>query len=286
MSIAENTMVVNLQIACWSGYKLDKAMSQKVTEDANADNDAARVNKHLVPKESLKEIISAVGALRTHFYANTLPWGDNGDRLLPRLRYMDFMQEHGQHRQTFSNAVEEFLTRKYLEARDQAEFRMGDMFNPNDYPPAEALRRKFSVNLDIHGVATAKDFRVDMNKAEVDSIKRQIEEKNQERVTAAVADVWTRLNETINHFADRMAGDSVFKEATVRNLEAIVEMLPAMNITNDPKLEELRQDINDSLIGYTAKELRKDDAVRAVAAKEAKRIADQMAGFMAAFNQE
>jgi hypothetical protein len=286
MSIAENTMVVNLQIACWSGYKLDKAMSQKVTEDANADNDAARVNKHLVPKESLKEIISAVGALRTHFYANTLPWGDNGDRLLPRLRYMDFMQEHGQHRQTFNNAVEEFLTRKYLEARDQAEFRMGDMFNPNDYPPAEALRRKCSVNLDIHGVATAKDFRVDMNKAEVDSIKRQIEEKNQERVTAAVADVWTRLNDTITHFAARMAGDSVFKDATVRNLETIVEMLPALNITNDPRLEEIRQDINDSLIGFTAKELRKDDVVRAVAAKDAKRIADQMAGFMAAFNQE
>ena len=283
MSIANNTMVVNLQISMWSGYKLDKGMSQRVTTEANADADAARVNKHLVPKESLKEIITAAGSLRTHFYERTLPWGDNGDRLLPRLAYADFVQEHGRLEQEFHNAVDNFINQKYLAARDQAEFRMGQMFKPDDYPEAEQLRRRFSVNLDVHGVPTGRDFRVDMDQLTLDALRQQIEAKNDERVGVAMRDVWERLATVINHFADRMGSDAVFRDSTVHNLEELVELLPALNVTNDPTLEQIRRDITDTLVGYTPKDLRKDTAVRAAAAQESRRIADQMAGFMQAF---
>lgn len=283
MNISDNTMIVNLQISTWNGYKLDKTLSQKVTSEAQAETDAARVNKHLVPKEALKEVVTTMGAIRTHFYEKTLPWGDNGDRLLPRLAYMDFVQEHGRLCSEFDSAVEQFLTVKYLAARDQAEFRMGGMFKATDYPEPSVLRRKFAVNLDVHGVPTGQDFRVTMNAGDVDLIRQQIEEKNQERLTNAVRDVWGRLSETLGHFATKMSEDAVFRDSTVSNLEELVELLPALNITGDPGLEQIRQDIKDSLVGYTPKELRKDSAVRAAAAQESKRIIDQMAGFMAAF---
>jgi hypothetical protein len=283
MSIANNTMVVNLQISVWSGFKLDKGMTQKVTSAANAAADAARVNKHIVPKESLKGIITAQGALRTHFYTNTLPWGDNGDRLLPRLSFMDFMQAHGKLNEEFNNAVDNFVHEKYLRARDQAEFRMGEMFRSEDYPEPEQLRRRFAVNLDIHGVPTGHDFRVDMDTNTVDMLRKQIEEKNQERVTSAMRDVWDRLADVLGHFANKMSDDSVFRDSTVKNLEELVDMLPALNVTGDPQLEQIRQDITDTLIGYTPKDLRKDMAVRQAAAQESKRIIDQMSGFMGAF---
>ena len=283
MSIANNTMVVNLQISMWSGYKLDKGMSQRVTSEANAAADAARVNKHIVPKESLKEIVTAAGSLRTHFYARTLPWGDNGDRLLPRLAYTDFVQEHGRLEQEFHNAVDNFIKEKYLAARDQAEFRMGEMFRAEDYPEADQLRRRFAVNLDVHGVPTGRDFRVDMDKQTTDMLRQQIEEKNAERVGTAMRDVWERLSTVLTHFANKMGEDAVFRDSTVKNLEELVEMLPALNVTEDPELEKIRQDITDTLIGYKPKDLRKDTAVRQAAAKESRRIADQMASFMGAF---
>ena len=283
MSIANNTMVVNLQISMWSGYKLDKGMSQRVTSEANAAADAARVNKHIVPKESLKEIVTAAGSLRTHFYARTLPWGDNGDRLLPRLAYTDFVQEHGRLEQEFHNAVDNFIKEKYLAARDQAEFRMGEMFRAEDYPEADQLRRRFAVTLDVHGVPTGRDFRVDMDKQTTDMLRQQIEEKNAERVGTAMRDVWERLSTVLTHFANKMGEDAVFRDSTVKNLEELVEMLPALNVTEDPELEKIRQDITDTLIGYKPKDLRKDTAVRQAAAKESRRIADQMASFMGAF---
>ena len=134
----------------------------------------SRGARHLVPKESLKEIITAAGSLRTHFYERTLPWGDNGDRLLPRLAYADFVQEHGRLEQEFNNAVDNFIKEKYLAARDQAEFRMGEMLKAEDYHEAEQLRRRFAVNIDVHGVPTGRDFRVDMDQQTTDMLRQQI----------------------------------------------------------------------------------------------------------------
>lgn len=283
MSIATSTMVVNLQISMWSGYKLDKGMSQRVTSDAGADADAARVNKHIVPKESLKDIVTAAGALRTHFYTHTLPWGDNGDRLLPRLAYTEFVQAQGALVAKFDEAVDEFLNNKYLAARDQAEFRMGAMFKDSDYPRVDQLRSRFAVNMDVHGVPTGHDFRVDLDTLTTDTLRKQIEAKNTERIGEAMRNVWERLATVVNHFATKMGEDSVFRDSTVGNLEELVEMLPALNITNDPELEQIRQDLLDTIVGYAPKDLRKDSAVRTAAAKESRRIADQMASFMSAF---
>lgn len=283
MSITKQAMVLNLQIGIWQGYRLDKDASKKVTEDANADYDAARVNKHLVPKQALRPVITAANAVRLHFYDKTLPWKDNGDRLLTRMMYMDFIERHEELVGTFKDAVDEFLDTAYPAARDQAEFRMGDLFKQEDYPSVEALRRRFYINLDIDAVTEAGDFRVEMEQSELDTVRKSMEEALQERIGRAMRDVWERLADTLGHFAKKMGSEEIFRDATVRNLREIVELLPGLNVLNDPDLERIRQTIDAKLGGYEAKDLRKDPAVRAAAAKEADEIMESMRGFMNAF---
>ena len=134
MSITTKAMVVNVQIGVWMGHRLDKEATRNLTEKANADDDAARVNKHLIPKAAFKDITSTSNAIRSHFYAKTLPWKDNGDRLLTRAMYLDFMAEHAALADKFDAAVEQFLTRDYISAVEQAGFRMGALFDLSDYP--------------------------------------------------------------------------------------------------------------------------------------------------------
>jgi len=55
----DNALVVNLNISMWSGHKLDKAKTSEVNHNANADSDASRVNKHLVSKTSMADIVNA-----------------------------------------------------------------------------------------------------------------------------------------------------------------------------------------------------------------------------------
>lgn len=283
MSIVKECMTANLQIGVWMGYRLDKEASRNVTEQANANPDAARVNKHLVPKEALKPIVSAASAMRAHFYDKTLPWKDNGDRLLTRQLYMSFIEEHSRLRDAFHGTVKEFLYQTYPAARERSEFRMGDLFKDDDYPSVSALRSKFYINLDIDAVTEAGDFRVALDQDTLTNVRSDMEQAMQQRIGRAMGDVWARLSTTLEHFAAKMSSDEVFRDATVRNLEEIVELLPALNILNDPELERIRADIAASLVGYAPKDLRGDKAVRSVVAGEAQRIMGDMRGFMNAF---
>lgn len=283
MSIATKAMVLNLQIGIWQGYRLDKEASRKVTEEANANADAARVNKHLVPKEALKPVVSAANAVRSHFYEKTLPWKDNGDRLLTRALFTSFIETHEQLVGAFEDAVDDFLKTAYPAARDQAEFRMGDLFKPDDYPSPLSLRHRFYINMDIDAVTEAGDFRVTMDQDQLDSVRASMEKALQDRMGKAMRDVWERLADTLGHFANKMGSEDVFRDSTVRNLEEIVDLLPGLNVLDDPDLEAIRADIHAKLIGYEPKDLRKDPATRSAAAKEAAEIMERMSGFMNAF---
>ena len=283
MSITAKAMVLNLQIGIWQGYRLDKEASRNVTLQANAESDAARVNKHLVPKSALKDVVSASNAVRTHFYAKTLPWKDNGDRLLTRVMFLDFIQEHERLKQEFHDAVHNFLTVGYPAARDQAEFRMGELFKPDDYPSPAQLQHRFYVNMDIDAVTEAGDFRVSLDDEHAASVRGQMEKAMQDRIGRAMQDIWARLSEVVGHFAKTMSeSDKVFRDSTVKNIEELIELIPGLNVLDDPTLNAMEQEIRAKLTGLDPKDLRKKPEVRTQAAKDAEDIMARMAGFMAA----
>jgi hypothetical protein len=280
-------MVCNLQIGIWQGYRLDKEASRKVTSQANADTDAARVNKHLVPKEALKDVVAASSAVRTHFYAKTLPWKDNGDRLLTRILYMDFIQEHGELVHAFDDAVQQFLTTAYPAARDQAEFRMGSLFKPDDYPSASELRRKFYINMDIDAVTEAGDFRVSLDQEHATEVRGKMERAMNERIGRAMQDIYVRLSDVVGHFAKTMnEADKVFRDTTVTNITELVDLIPGLNVLDDPQLNQLGAEIKAKIAGVDPKDLRRNKEVRSQAARDAEAIMAKMSGFMSAIAPE
>ena len=284
MSITENCMIVNLSISQWHGHRLDKEASRDLTARAGADSDSARVNKHLIDKKALKPIIEAANKVRTHYYTATLPWRDNGDRLLTRKMFTDFMSEHHALVGEFNRKVEDFITDDYPRERERAAFRMGDLFNPDDYPSADMIRRKFAINLDMDIVSDAKDFRVQLDKDETDRIRSNIAETMNRRANDAMQHVWQRLAETLGKFAERMSDEkAVFQYTTVSNLDDLVAALPKLNLMDDPDLDALTKALEERVIGHTADELRSDAKTRARVADEASKIMDEMAGFMSAF---
>lgn len=284
MSIVNECMIVNVRINMWLGYRHDKAASQALVAQAHAEADAARVNKHIIPKEALKDIVSAATAVRTHLYTKTMPWKDNGDRLLTRKLHFKFMEEHNDLVANFDSAVDSFLKNAYTQERERAAFRMGTLFNENDYPTVSELRRKFAIALDIDAVTTANDFRVQMDEKAREQVRQSMEAAMQDRVNRALGDVWTRLAEKLGHYAKTMSEeDKIFRDTTVTNLEEIVDMLPDLNIFGDKQLAQMGEEIREKLIGYTPEQLRKEPGTRAYVAEEAQNIMSVMGGYMKAF---
>jgi hypothetical protein len=278
-------MIVNLQIGVWMGYRLDKEESRKVTESNGADADAARVNKHIIPKEDMKAITAAGNQVRTHFYTNTLPWKDNGDRLLTRKRYMPFIETHEKLVGNFKDAVNEFVNTLYPRAVARAEFRMGSLFKEDDYPEARELQRKFFCNLDIDAVTMPEMLKGCFEDKEAyEKAKADAEAAMQARTVKAVGSLWGQLAEMLSHLGSKLADENaIFRDSTITNLQELVDMMPDLNFTNDPNLTRIANEIEQTMLGYEVKDLRKDGKVRKAAALDAKKILDDMGGFMAAF---
>lgn len=283
-ALTTKAMIVNLSSGLWQGYRLDRDASRKVTEDAGATSDAARVNKHLVPKEALAAVVTAQNLIRTHFYANTLPWRDNGDRLMTRKLFLTFIPEHERLKAAFEAEVQKFLDDDYPSAITKAEFRMGTMFKREDYPAVSDLRRRFYVTLDIDAISTAGDFRVEIDEEHAAKVRATMEAALEQRLQAAAGDVWRRMLSTTQYFAERMADPkAVFRDTTVTNISEMLDLIPGLNVLDDEDIERVRAEIAKALGGIDARDIRKDPALRAELAGEAKAIVDRCAGFMKSF---
>lgn len=283
MSIETRCLVVNLSIGVWSGQRLDKRATRKMLSEAGAADDAARVNKHIVPKEMLKDLISAQSALRQYVYKNTLPWGDNADRLLPSARYFDFMEGYRVLAEAFKEAVRVFIEDRYPGVKSRAQFHQGALFDPNDYPHADDLWRRFYVGVSVAPVATGDDFRVDMDDETVETLRRELEADMAERVKGAVLALKERLAKTLGHFVEKLtADDAIWRNTALTNLQSLVETLPALNVTNDADIAAAYDTLKTTVLGWEADALRKNANDRKSVASDARSVLDDLLATMTA----
>ena len=92
MSLPEKALLVKLSISKWTARKYDKKASEATTTHFHADKESGRFHKQLVSKNVLKNIDVTVNIARSYFYTNTLPWSDEGWRILPTKHHMEFME--------------------------------------------------------------------------------------------------------------------------------------------------------------------------------------------------
>src|SRR4051812_48829471 len=130
--LQEKAMLANLTIRAWSARKRDRDVSKEV-ETKHQAKDAGNFNKLLIDKDALKPIVSLTSTLRDMHYEMTLPWGDNGDRLLPSKMYFDYTRKMRNLRDQFDSAVNDFVA-QYPTFKQNARKRLGSMYDPDDYP--------------------------------------------------------------------------------------------------------------------------------------------------------
>jgi hypothetical protein len=287
-SLSSRAMLCSLSISTWSARKHDPDASEEIAARHGAQADAGRYHKVLLPKKALAELQKIVSDARQEHYFITLPWDDNGYRVLPAAVYMDHVRKMHAHSEQFSAAVDD-LSRQFRDLVDQARTRLGGLFREEDYPLLDELRSKFAFETKVLPLPDAGDFRVALGDEEKQRIKRQITAAVEASLHVGSRELWHRLYEAVQHMADRLAAYKVtdegvehpFRDTVVTNLVKLTDVLPKLNVTNDPELERLSDQVRASLL-IDPKELRQSDSVRTETAKAAADIASRMAGYMAA----
>lgn len=278
ISISSAAMLGSINISVWEARKQDRKTAEEVTQSKGARSKrAATVHKHLFSEcPALEAIKSLRGEVRTWFNTVTLPWDDNGRRLITTAQYLTVTAQAARYEQRFNDLVRVFVQTYATEISKQA-FEMGALFDRTEYPPESEVAAKFRFSFTIEPVPESGDFRVDIGAAAAADLKDQYEKATQARVAGAMADAWQRVKDQVEWVRERMEAVLSHDPDAVEQIEerdetgAVVSveikkkrrpklydsmleqgleltaLLRDLNVTGDPKLEAARVALETAL---------------------------------------
>jgi hypothetical protein len=265
-TLASSAMLVELNISCWEGRKADKKAAELVTDTYGAKKGRFNTSKYLIECNELDAIKTMVNAIRSYFRHSTLPWNKSGANLITNLQYFDFHKEITGMIQHFDQLVEDFLS-VYEWKVQEAQVDLGPRFILNEYPSISELRRRFRVTLTYMPVPERGDFRVDLPEEAKQVLADSYQKFMDEQIVNIQHDLWNRLIKPVKHMSNMLdygpnSKPSGFRDTLVSNVEDILQILKNCNVTNDPEMERVRQELSAILRNVTPEALREDTHLR------------------------
>ncbi len=282
MPLNERAMLATLNISQWNTRRIDHGITQEVALSKGAQTDAGQYALKLSNAAVLTDIAKCAAAAGTRHRELTLPWGDNGLRILLNNQYFKYMQAMNSAKALFTgHTARLFQEWPSILAAEKISPRLGHgaMFNPAKYPALEDLKRRFSFRISILPLPDADDFRVKLSEEEEQRVREDMRQSFAETIQASSRDAWQRLDKILGHFAKQLAayGPGVRLHDTVlTNLVDLVDILPGLNVTADPALDAVIAETREKLCGLSIEKLKDYAPARAEAASTAQAILDKM----------
>ena len=263
-SIASSAVLIDLNISVWTARKLDKSVSKEIDINKGATTQAGNYNKHILAgADELDRITKLSTEIRDWHTRQTLPWSDAGTRLLPMANFFDYKDQMADYEEVFKERVESFI-KNYPNIITVMAYRLGSLFDRNDYPDADIVANRFKLKYTIMPVPEVGDFRVDVEQGMKEKLEQEYKNAYDERVNNAMNDAWSRLHQTMARMVERLSGDDkkIFRNSLVDNALELTGLLTKLNVTKDPKLEQARIGLEKSLMGVSPEDLRQHADLR------------------------
>jgi hypothetical protein len=260
-------MLVELSISSWTARKLDKKVSTQVDLDKQTKTRAGNYNKNLLAGTGFLDTITKYAAnARAWHISQTLPWSDNGLRLLPMSNFMTYKQNLTTLETNYQALVDKFII-AYPNLVSAAAFQLGDLFNRDEYPEAEKIVSKFKFTVNYLPVPMAGDFRIDIGEEAKAELVKNCERAYNDRLNNAMKDAWGRLHECLMRMSERLADNEkgekkIFRDSLVENAVELVDLLKHFNLTGDTNMELARNELAVAIMNHDADNLRESFVAR------------------------
>lgn len=276
--IRNRVMLGRLSFKGWAGEIKDRTSSRKIEQDNNAVEGASKAKKVLLPGVTELEAIQKFAAgCRTWWHSISVPWEDGGARAYAAARHFEIQTDMGDRMRDYDRLATDFVL-KYPTLYAGQQFRLNHLFDPNDYPAPDEIAGKFGMYFSVRPIPNTEDLRVieGLTSQEVERLVAEARQGEQEQIRQAVENAYEKLYKTVKAMADKLAvpiGEkgSIFRDSLIENIREIAGIMPGLNITNDPKLNDLTQKAL-VLTQYSPDEL-KTPGPRAAAQKQASALA-------------
>jgi hypothetical protein len=265
MSISDKALLVKMSISQWYNQTSDKKLAAELALQHNAKGrEQDKYIKRLIPNGALDTVRAVVSQLREYHNDKTLPWKENGVRILPSASFMAYQKQIAVLRAKLELEVK-FFAAKYPDWVTQARASMGSMFQESDYPSAEEVKDKFTLEISCMPFPNEADFRIAIDVEAMDELRATTAEQIKTILQDATNNVRLRVLDRISLLHNALKDpDKVFRDETFYAVSSVVEDARQLNLTNDMDLTTLLNK-TEFLKKFTPKMLRNQPLQRRTA---------------------
>ena len=288
--LSKKAMLIRVTVHRWRPVITDKKESSEITERNKAKRGRASARKRLVALADYAKLRNLEGQIKGVVDFKTLPWTDDGYRVLSSVGYMPLVSEVNTLKTAWEDEFNAVFIAAYKELVKKQEADLGSMYHAEDFPPVEVIKKKSWIEVSIRPIPTGEDFRCEVGNTEIAKIRKQVEAESSTLFNGAMKAIWERFSVVVGRMAKRLANYSIaedgsvehsFRDSLVTNITELLDVVPALNVTNDPVITQFAADIRKRLTANGAEVLRDDDKVRKATLAAAEDILAKMSGYLA-----
>jgi hypothetical protein len=288
-TLTERCLLVKFEKSMWGATRKSSAAMKVVTEHFGTDDRVHRDTIFLIdPKaKEFVEVRRAINAAYNVWYHATLPWSDDGFRILPMRNpkatvtveidgasvekpyFQHFIDRMDEKIREAEDAVEAFIA-AYPRLIREGKKALNGLSKGVTYPSDAEIRDKFGARVKTRPVPSGEDFRTQgLDRKTLDRMSRDLEDSIRADFESATRDLARRLVKSLAKLAERLAAyesnsdsKTAFHASLVTNVTNMAETVKEMNFTEDAKLDRLADHISTTFADVNVEKIKTDEKER------------------------
>lgn len=251
----------------WFGVRKSLSTEQKAqaAETFEAEGQFLSAAKKLI--DTRDEHFAAVTRIRhrivSYWRGMSLPYPEPGLRLIKQAEIEAFAEQMHQFREELAEAVGE-LDRNYHELQTAAKERLGQLYNPADYPPS--LQGLFEVNWEFPSVEPPP-YLLQLNPQLYQQEQARMQARFEEAVKLAEEAFTAEFSKLVGHLVERLGREEdgsrkVFRDSAVENLNEFFARFKSLNVGSSQELDRLVEQAQQAVAGVQPQAVRDNDTLR------------------------
>ena len=257
-----------------------KKLKESQFSALDADKKMIHANKVLLDSKELKAIANADGELRTFLDTYCLPHPNRAVKIVPFEKVVEIADVCDRYQERRENELIPAFIKAYPRLCEQAEKRLGKVYNPADYPDVKYMLSKFRFRYQFLNFGTVP--------AELRELKKELYRSEQKKAREVVAEAAEGIIQVrramflklVEHLKDKLTPDGekekIFRDTTVTKLQEFVDSFDVYNVANDEEGAALAAKIRGLLEGKNPDQIRTNESFKEKVLREVGKVSEEL----------
>lgn len=275
--LSTDAVKIKVSISGSTWKKQDKNAAQETADKHNAEHDRVETVLTMMRKEDRLPIQQIGSAARVWLKERTGRWDDTGWRFIANANYNKIREGLEEFKAKYSEELDKLCARRdeLASAWEAGRGSLGDQFS---FPTEDEFRAKYTFDVLSEPIVDANDLRLKhISPAAAAEIAASVKQQQGETIQQALKDIVAKLQSAIEHAHTKLADDKqIFRDSTIENIREVCELVPMLNVTNDPWIAKVAKEIAEGFAKVEPEAVREDKEERKKVASAAKGMLERL----------